>query len=271
MASQTLLPIKWIIVNDGSTDDTEKIIKEFEQNLPFIECIRLPNRGHRKPAVGVIEAFYEGFKRVENLEYEIISKFDADLKFPPNTLEKICQAFKEDSRLGITGGTRYEQINETSSFKKVVVPKGFVGGPYKFYRKECYKDIKGLICRAGWDGVDIVKANMNGWRTSEIESLKIYHLKPTGTADGDGLIKASEKYGNATYYMGGYFLYFISKCLRRSVQMRSPKVAYYMMRGYLRSMLKQEERESKKFRIFLRKAQIENLKFWVRYIFSMGK
>jgi len=271
MMEQTILPDKWIIVNDGSTDNTEEIIKEYMKKVPFIEYISLPDRGYRKPAQGVIEAFYEGFKRIEIEEYDIISKFDGDLEFPPDTLEKISNAFKNDPKLGITGGSRCEQVNNKGTFKKVLVPKGFVGGPNKFYRKKCFEDINGLIRRAGWDGVDTLRANMKGWRTGEIDSLRIVHLKSTGTAKNEGLIKACEKYGYVSYYMGGYVWYFVLRVIGRSIQTRNPKVGYYMVRGYIRSVRDNKDRESLEFRKFYKKVQKQNMLYWFKLGFTVLK
>jgi glycosyltransferase involved in cell wall biosynthesis len=271
MIAQTVLPVKWIIVNDGSTDRTEKTIKEFEKDAPFIEYILLPDRGYRKPGQGVVEAFYEAYKTIENENYDIIAKFDADLKFPPDTLETICNAFKNDTKLGVTGGTRYEKIIENGDYEKVLVPRGFVGGPTKFYRKKCFEDINGLIRRAGWDGADTIKANMNGWKTGEIESLKVIHLKPTGTAKGEGLRRACEKYGDVSYYMGGYLWYFFLRVIGRSLEGRNLKVGYYMIKGYLRLKIKNETRESTEFRRYLKKVQVQNMIYWIRLLFGYKK
>lgn len=264
MLNQTLLPIKWIIVNDGSKDDTEKIVKEFSKTNSFMHYISLPDRGKREPGRGVVEAFYKGYSKIAGMNYDILAKFDADLEFPPNTLEKVCQAFLTDPNLGITGGTRYEKRKNENNPRKVLVPKGFVGGPFKFYRKKCFEDINGLTKRAGWDGVDTIKANMKGWRTGEIESLKIFHLKPTGTAKGEGLVRAWEKYGDVSYYMGGYLWYFFLRVAARTFEGRNPKVGYYMLRGYLRSIRNNVPRESRGFRRFLKRKQLENMIYWFR-------
>lgn len=264
MITQTLLPLEWIIVNDGSTDNTENIINDLMKGKSFIKYIGLKDRGWRKPGKGVIESFYEGFTKIETKNYDILAKFDGDLEFPPYTLEKISTAFSKDPKLGITGGTRYERKRKDQFLHKVLVPKGFVGGPFKFYRRECFEDINGLIRRAGWDGVDIIKANMMGWRTGELESLKIIHLKPTGTAEGEGLMKANEKDGDINYYMGGYVWYFLLRVLGRSLEGRSAKIGYYMIRGYLKSWYINEKRESMEFRRHLKRIQIKNIVFWSR-------
>ncbi len=268
MLAQTVLPTKWIIVNDGSTDNTEKIIKGFVNNASFIENVTLSDRGYRIPGQGVIEAFYEGFNKIGDEVYDVLAKFDGDLEFHPDTLEKISDAFRNDQKLGITGGTRYERRNSSMPFKKMLVPKGFVGGPFKFYRKKCFEDINGLIKRAGWDGVDTIKANMKGWNTGEIESLKIIHLRPTGTAKGEGLKRACEKYGNVSYYMGGYVWYFILRVMGRSIQSHNPKVGYYMVKGYLEAIFKDKDRESHEFRRYLKRKQIGNIIYWFKQVFN---
>jgi glycosyltransferase involved in cell wall biosynthesis len=264
MVNQTILPNKWIIVNDGSTDNTDRIIRKYENKHSFIRCISLPNRGHRSPAKGVIDTFYKGYNTVKNEYYDIISKFDADLEFPPYTLEKIINAFKNDPKLGITGGTRYEQRRDNGPYEKVLVPRDFVGGPFKFYRMDCFYDIGGLIRRAGWDGVDTIKANMKGWKTGEIDSLRIIHLKPTGSASGEGLIKACEKYGDVSYYMGGYFGYFILRVMFRSFQEHNFQVGFQMIKGFRKAKRNNETRETKEFRKYLKQKQRENVLYWIK-------
>lgn len=258
MIKQTVLPIKWVIVNDGSTDKTGIIIQQYIEEFPFIEYVSLEDRGYRHPGKGVVEAFYEGYKKIEAFVFDIVAKFDSDLEFPPDTLEKICQSFKNDQYLGIVGGAIYEQVNNQGIFKKLYVPEGYVCGINKFYRKKCFEDIGGLIFRAGWDGVDNIRANMKGWKTGEVKSLTIHHLKLTGTAHGEGLKKACEKYGDISYYMGGYIWYFILRMILRSIEARNPKVGYFMLQGYLNSFMKKEHREPEEFREFLKRKQLKH-------------
>lgn len=265
MIKQTKLPVKWVIVNDGSTDRTGDIVQEYIEKYPFIEYVSLPDRGFRKPGQGVVEAFYEGLKRFDISDYDIIAKFDADLEFSPKMIETICKAFKDDEKLGITGGARFERRSPNNDYRKVMVPKGFVGGPTKFYKKKCFEDINGLIPRAGWDGVDTIRANMKGWRTGELEDLKVIHLKPTGTSPGEGLVKACQKYGDVSYYMGGYLWYFALRVIARSAEDKNPLVGYHMMKGYISSKRNKEIRESNEFRRYLKKTQIKNIFYWMRF------
>lgn len=271
MLKQSLRPVEWIIVNDGSRDKTEELIRDQIFGNAFIKYLRLEDRGFRKPGQGVVETFYEGFRTMKSQGYDVLAKFDGDLDFPSETLETIARAFREDHDLGVTGGTRYERPNDYESFKKVIVPKGFVGGPFKFYRRECFEEIGGLIKRAGWDGVDTIKANMRGWRTGEIESLKIYHLKPTGSAKGEGLAKACQKYGDVAYYMGGYLFYFLLRVTMRSLEGRSAQIGYHMVKGYLNSKSQNEPRESEEFRKYLKKIQLQRMSYWLHLLFTQRK
>ena len=266
MQKQKLPPYRWLIVDDGSTDNTCQIIRSYMKKNQFIEYLPIKNRGYRKPGKGVIDTFYYGYNSIDAHDYDVIAKFDADLQFPPDTLQKIADAFLNNPRLGVTGGTRYERKNDDKPFRKVLVPYGFVGGPYKFYRKQCFLDIGGLIHRAGWDGVDTVRANMKGWQTHELPSVKIIHLKPTGTAKGEGLKKACEKYGDVSYYMGGYFWYFILRVIGRSIHGRNYKTGLYMLKGYFRSLSQRLPREPRSFRHYLKRDQISRLGHWIRIL-----
>jgi len=259
MFNQTFPPVEWILVNDGSTDDTEREILKVLSDHPFINYVPLPDRGFRKPGAGVIEAFYEGYRRIRTQDYDILAKFDGDMEFPPDTLEVLAERFRSDPKLGIAGGTLYERPEGGGSFRRAIVAKGFVRGATKFYRRRCFQDIQGLIERSGWDGVDIIRANMKGWRTEEIESMKILHLKPTGTAKGEGLRKACEKYGDVSHYMGGYFWYFLLRVLGRSLEGRNPRIGYYMLKGYLRSKRSGLPTESEAFRHQVKAKQTENV------------
>jgi len=259
MVNQTVLPAKWIIVDDGSKDKTAEIVKKYTQQYSFIEFYTRTDRGFRKPGGGVVATFYEGLNRVDESDYDVIAKLDADLKLPVDMIEKIIKSFQQNPKLGITGGIQYESFSDTEPLKKMIVPKGYVLGPQKFYRKECFEDIGGLIERAGWDGVDITRANMKGWETGQIESLKVVHLRSTGTAKGEGRWKACQKYGDVSYYMGGYLWYFLLRCILRSIEHKTPKYGYYMLKGYYRSWKEGYSRESRDFRQYLKKTQLKTV------------
>lgn len=258
MCRQTVPPDRWIIVNDGSSDRTGEIVKEYAARHRFITYLELENRGHRLPGQGVVEAFYAGLSIEDWERYDVIAKFDGDLEFEPDTLEKILEVFSRFPKAGIVGGVRYERREEGGPFLRLMVSKCHVGGPYKFYRRECFRQIGGLVKRAGWDGIDEIRAYMNGWITREWEHIAFIHLRPTGMSSEEGVRKANMKYGDVAFYMGGYFWYFLLRSLVRSIEAGSPLPGLYQLKGYLISAFRGTVRESRPFRVQLRRVQREN-------------
>ena len=100
--AQTLLPFKWVIVDDGSTDNTGKIIQSYLDMVPFLEYVRVDDRGYRKPGQGVVQAFYAGSKKIEHLDYDVIAKMDGDLQFERETFQTIAKRFLDEPKFGVT-------------------------------------------------------------------------------------------------------------------------------------------------------------------------
>ena len=111
--SQTIRPLEWVIVNDGSTDQTGAIIDEYSKTNPWIKAVHRTNRGFRKAGGGVIEAFYEGYAALSRKEWDYVVKLDGDLTFEKNYFERCFQKFDENRKLGISGGGIYHQIGDS--------------------------------------------------------------------------------------------------------------------------------------------------------------
>src|SRR5512132_2818206 len=79
MIAQTLLPERWVIVDDGSTDKTAEIVESYTQRYPWVELVRRPEQSRRSFA-GKVHAFNAGLERVQQwLEFEVIGNLDADI------------------------------------------------------------------------------------------------------------------------------------------------------------------------------------------------
>ncbi len=206
LVEQTLLPKKIIIVDDASTDGTAKIIKQFSKKYPFIESEFHDSEELHEPGSKVINAFYKGFERLDN-DFDIICKYDADLIFPKNYLEKISIAFQSDNYVGMAGGFCYIE-KDGEWILENLTNKDHIRGALKAYRKECFQKISGLRNTMGWDTVDELLAQYHGWKIKTDSSLHVKHLKPTGKVYS----KASKyKQGEAFYRMRyGFWLTFIA-------------------------------------------------------------
>ena len=152
LCNQTKLPSKLVVVNDSSTDDTQKIIETYSKRFPFILGVHTESGTEHAPGSKVINAFYQGFHELEE-GFDIICKFDADLIFPPNYLELIQQEFAKNSKSGIVGGICVIEENN-QWIPESLTNLDHIRGALKAYRKECFKEIGGLKKAMGWDTID---------------------------------------------------------------------------------------------------------------------
>lgn len=228
---QTVPPVEWVIVDDGSTDQTGAIVDRYASLHPWIRVIHRMDRGFRKSGGGVMEAFYDGYNSLNCRDWEFLVKLDGDLTFAPDYFEKCFEYFTAEPRLGIGGGDIYHA--EEGRMKLEAVPKFHVRGATKIYRRACWEVIGGLFRGSGWDTIDEVKANMLGWDTHGFSELRLLHHRQTGSADG--LLRAQVKYGSICFVCGYHPLYVLARCVRRLVSKPYILGSMAILFGFLRS------------------------------------
>ena len=179
LTNQSLKPKSIIVVDDSSTDDTPKIIKKFHKEYNYISYVLNPSATLHEPGQKVINAFYKGFEGLNINEYDVICKFDADLIFPKNYLEKINKTFLKDNKIGLCGG--FCSILEENQWQtENLTNKDHIRGALKAYRINAFNDIGGLSKQMGWDTADEIKLRYQGWEVQTIKGLSVKHLKSTG-------------------------------------------------------------------------------------------
>ena len=234
MFAQTIRPIEWVIVNDGSTDGTAQILDRYASQHSWVRAVHRENRGFRKSGGGVMEAFNAGYAALEHSNWQFLVKLDGDLAFEPGYFQSCFRHFEQDPQLGIGGGTICHVQNGLNQAESV--PHFHVRGATKIYRRECWDQIGGLWPAPGWDTIDEVKANMLGWRTQSFPELELVHHRLTGSADGrwGGLVKN----GRANYISGYHPVFMLAKCLRRLGRrpdfLGSLALGYGFVTGYLK-------------------------------------
>jgi len=211
MIQQTIKPAEWVIVDDGSTDETADIIARYATEHSWIKLVNREDRGTRQRGKGVIEAFYAGYETLTCQDYDIIVKLDGDLSFEPTYFESLLGEFASKPKLGIAGGGVYERRDGEDWVLRAT--KDHVRGPTKVYRRTCFEAIGGLVPALGWDGVDEWKALVLGWQVQSVLELKVYHYRFTGTATGPLRSRIEEGYG--AHYMGYHPLFMIARGIRR--------------------------------------------------------
>ena len=216
MAAQSIRPMKWIIVDDGSTDCTRQIADEAAKSHRWIRVLHRADRGFRKAGGGVIDAFDEGYRMIENEPWDYLVKLDGDLSFEGDYFARCFAEFSGTPRLGIAGGTICNATPRGIEVESKIDPRFHVRGATKIYRAECWRAIGGLIHAPGWDTLDEVKANMLGWSTRTLPEMKVIHHRRAGAAYGawTDMVKG----GTANYIAGYHPLFMIIKCMRRSIE-----------------------------------------------------
>jgi glycosyltransferase involved in cell wall biosynthesis len=259
VAKQTILPLKWVIVNDGSTDDTGNKVRRFLGKYPWIELIEFPVRKERNFAAKVF-AFNAGQESVKNLDYEVIANLDADTSFDADHFEFLLNEFRKNPCLGVAGTIFKEDgySSETDSFEG----ENHVSGQCQLFRRQCFEEIGGYRPNkaGGIDWMAVTSARMMGWQTRSFREKWFFHHRKLGTAER-GRLKSSFSYGEKDYYLGGHPVW---EALRVAFRMtRKPYLidGAALGSGFLWAFLSRQKRAvSKELMKFHRKEQMQKLK-----------
>ena len=228
--SQSVMPQSVILVNDHSTDNSQKIIEEYCTKHSFIESVYNYSSTTHEPGSKVINAFYKGFDILKG-EFDLIGKFDADIVLPNHYFENIVSIFESSANIGIAGGNLYIKQNGKWVFENIS-SKTKVRGPIKLYRKECFQAIGGLKASIGWDTVDVLLAEYHGWKSITDKSLHVKHLKPTGQKY---LKRDAKKQGEAFKKMRYGFLITLIASGKLAVKKKSLSYFFNCMKGFFSS------------------------------------
>jgi poly-beta-1,6-N-acetyl-D-glucosamine synthase len=262
VVAQTVLPLKWVIVSDGSTDGTDDIISRYASQHPWIELVRMPERRERSFA-GKVHAFNAGYARVRDLEYEAIGSMDGDISFEERYFSFLLAKLAEDPRLGLVG-TPFKDGSNAMYDYRFVNPE-HVSGACQLFRRQCFEDVGGYIpIRAGGiDYVAVISARMKGWKTRTFTEQVSLHHRKMGTAE-KGMLAARFAQGKKDYTFGNHPLW---EGFRAVYQMsRTPLVVggVLVMLGYLWALLRHADRPIPMETVaFIRREQMSRLRKFV--------
>ncbi len=259
VVAQTIQPIKWIIVSDGSTDGTDEIVCKYAVDHPWIELLRMPERRERHFA-GKVEAFKAAYSHICGLKYEAIVSLDGDISFDKDYFSFLLAKLAEDPALGLVGTPFKEAANQVYDYLFVNIEH--VSGACQVFRRECFEEIGGYVPvkGGGIDLIAVITARMKGWKTRTFTERTCLHHRGMGTAQ-HGVLKARFRNGAKDYAFGHHPLWELS---RTAYQMtRRPFVLGGLMlaTGYLWSLIRRVERPiSPDLVAFQRREQIQRLR-----------
>jgi glycosyltransferase involved in cell wall biosynthesis len=217
MVAQTVRPLRWVIVDDGSTDATRSLVEKHLPANPWMELVVRSNRGFRALGGGVVEAFEEGLARVRDLPWDFVVKLDADLSFQPGYFEGLIRRFAADQTLGMASGKTFLVEGGTKSLEWC--PDDHVRGPAKMYRRSCFEAIGGLEARRGWDMIDETRARMRGFTTKSFlaADVELIHHRPID-ARQTNVLKSRYEMGKLYHFLGYHWLYHAIRSARSALQ-----------------------------------------------------
>ena len=210
---QTVPPMRWVIVDDGSTDGTAAIVERYLPRYPWMEMIHMPRHRDRSFAAKV-HGFNAGYERVRHLPYDVIGNLDADLSFDEGYCEFLLGKFRDDPALGVAG-TIFEE-HGYSSARDGFEGQSHVAGGCQLFRRRCFEDVGGYVANraGGIDWIAVTTARMMGWTTRSYREKSFFHYRSLGTAER-GRLRSAFSYGEKDYYLGGHPLWELFRATYR--------------------------------------------------------
>lgn len=243
VAAQSLPPTLWVIVDDGSTDETPDILSEYAAKHDWIRVIKKPDRGHRAVGPGVIEAFYAGYETIDPSAYGYLCKLDLDLDLPPRYFEGLIEKMEADPRLGTCSGKTWYTEKATGAHVSERIGDEMSIGASKFYRMRCFDAIGGFVRDVMWDGIDCHKARFLGWKAGSFRDahLSFEHLRPMGSSQ-QNIFVGRRRHGAGQYFMGSDPIYFTATALWKMTHRPFILGGLATLQGYLKAWLQGAKR-----------------------------
>jgi glycosyltransferase involved in cell wall biosynthesis len=240
MAEQTIRPVLWVIVDDGSTDNTPKIIKVAKEKQKWIENIRL-NRKKRDLGLHYARVWKIGFDFAINYTIKngiacpYLGSVDGDIILGSTFFENLIKEFEKNPNLGIASGGIKRIIGS-----RVMYSKGRIDEPSggnMLIRRKCFDEC-GIPISYSPDSVLNVKARLKGWETKRFEENIVTEVRDVFSASGywNGYFQ----FGKSIYYRNLNPIHVMIKSV-----MFSFKKPYYIgiayLLGYLSDFIQRKE------------------------------
>ena len=260
VVAQTVLPLRWVIVSDGSIDDTDEIVERYARQHDWIELLRMPERRERSFA-GKALALNAGTARVEGLPYEVIASLDADVSFDADYFAFLLEKLAADPELGVVG-TPFRNVTQSESYDYRFTSIEHVSGACQVFRRDCFKAIGGYqpVKGGAIDNIAVVTARMNGWKTRTFQEKVCLHYRKEGTAQ-HGPVRSRFQYGIKDYTLGHHPVWEICRSGYQMTKRPFVLGGLALGAGYLWALLRRFQRPvSREFVAFHRREQVRRLK-----------
>jgi glycosyltransferase involved in cell wall biosynthesis len=258
--AQTVLPERWIIVNDGSTDRTEEIVLKYSECFPWIELLQMPSHSDHDYSAKA-KCFNAALRKLEGMKVDAIANIDADIAFEPDFFEFLLNQFNRFSKLGLVGAPMREANYDSA--EDALFNETDVFGACQLFRRECLEDIGGYAPskEGGIDWIAVRTARMKGWATRSFVEKRFFHYRAMGTAAASSRWHSVLKYGRKDYLLGNHPLWQLFRVLYQMTRRPYLVKGALLFAGYSWALLTRVERPiSAELLRFNRREQLERLR-----------
>ena len=268
VTAQTILPERWVIVSDGSTDRTDEIVRQYAAEHPWIELVSVPS-GQTRSFGGKVAAFLQGYARLKDVPYDVLVSLDADISFGSDYFEFLLAQLRQDAALGLVGTPFQEAGKPMYDYRVMNIEH--VSGACQVFRRECFEEIGGYtpVKGGGIDLLAVLKSRKYGWKTRTFTDRVCSHHRTMGTAD-QSVVAARFKYGLKDYAFGNHPL---CEVVRAMYQCTRPPVGIgglAVLAGYVYGWLSRSPRPiPPDVAAFNRAEQMTRLRAQVRRAFGL--
>jgi poly-beta-1,6-N-acetyl-D-glucosamine synthase len=256
--SQTIRPVRWVIVSDGSTDGTDDLVNKYAAEIPWIRLVRMPERRERHFS-GKVQAINAGYDQVRDLKYDVICSLDADITFDKDYFAFLLSKLSDDPVLGLVGTPFKEGSRQTYDYRFVNIEH--VSGACQVFRRECFEQIGGYVPvrGGGIDYIAVTTARMKGWKTRTFTDKVCWHHREIGTAQHSALA-ARFKYGFKDYTLGNHPLWQVFRTAYQMTNQPYLLGGCALCLGYIWAYIRRAERPiSPELLAFVRREQMRRL------------
>ena len=268
VGSQTLLPLKWVIVDDNSTDATEEIVQSYSEKFSFIHLLKLNNEGGRAFS-SMANAVNAGYASLKDLDFSFVAKIDADIEIEPECIDALMKKCVADVQIGRAGPALVVRTKDRTS-DHLATPNWHVSGGLEVFRRECYEQIGGLrrLTHGGTDTVADIMARMHGWKVRTFRDVRVVHHGRVSEVGGS-MSKGRFRQGVQDYSLGYHPIFFAVKLIRRLVHRPYVVGSIQQGLGYLYALLRRIDYAVEDDVVgFLRREQKTRLLDAIKYVFD---
>ena len=260
IVAQTVRPARWVIVSDGSTDRTDEIVKSYALSDDFIGLCRI-TEDHPRNFAAQVYAINRGLSQLRDVDYGYLGNFDADITIGPEYFASLLEKFRLDPSLGLAGGAVCERCRDGEFKPRSMNSETSVAHACQLFRRECFEAIGGAYLPLRYGGPDTyaeASARMRHWQVKSFSELKVFHHRPTNSADG--VIRGWFRQGKMDHSLGALPAFELLKLLRRVRAKPYVIGSIARLAGFIDSYLRREKRQvPSDFVAYLRREQKQRL------------